>query len=155
MKRTVRRLELVDDPDPERFRDIDERRAELLSDRDRLQAQLDTARARVRTAPNPDLIDATPVGTIDIAQLPDELARDLFEALGLEIHYNKQTSQACCRITLTGPTINAAVRTARQANWTRTPATDTTASRRKIRVLTNPVLSLWRPRQDSNLRPRD
>lgn len=39
---------------------------------------------------------------IGVDQLPEELARALFEALRLEIRYNRDTRTATCRVTLTG-----------------------------------------------------
>ncbi|TQM05982.1 DNA invertase Pin-like site-specific DNA recombinase [Pseudonocardia kunmingensis] len=108
IKRTIRSLELVDDPDPDLLRDINERRAELRAHRQDLETQLDAAEARIHAAPNPDLIDALPVTRVEVDQLPEHLARDLFEALRLEIHYNKLANQARCRITLSGTTVAAA-----------------------------------------------
>jgi len=108
IKRTIRSLELVDDPDPDLLRDINERRAELRAHRQELESQLDEAEARIHAAPNPDLIDALPITRVEVDQLPEELARELFEALRLEIHYNKTTNQARCRITLAGSTLAAA-----------------------------------------------
>ena len=122
IKRTVRNLKLVDNPDHEFIRDINERRAELRSHREQLEAQLATAEERVRTAPNPALIDALPVGRVQLDRLPEPLARGLFEALRLEIHYDKTTNQATCRITLSGDTVNAARRTATTATEASTHA---------------------------------
>ena len=52
---------------------------------------------------------------IEVDQLPEELIRALFEALRLEIRYNRDTHTATCRVTLTGPTIAAACRIAHDA----------------------------------------
>ena len=54
--------------------------------------------------------DALPVGRVDLDRLPESLARALFEALRLEIHYDKTTNRAICRITLSGDTVEAARR---------------------------------------------
>jgi hypothetical protein len=51
-----------------------------------------------------------PVTPVDLALMPDELSRRLFEALRLEIHYDGVTNEALCRITLTGDTIEAVAR---------------------------------------------
>ncbi|WP_189052880.1 hypothetical protein [Longimycelium tulufanense] len=115
IKRTVRNLELVDDPDRDLIRDINERRAELRAQKEQFESQLAEVEERILHAPNPDLIDALPVAKIQIDELSDDLARALFEALRLEIHYNKHTNQATCRITLTGQTITAARHAARTA----------------------------------------
>jgi site-specific DNA recombinase len=115
IKRTIHNFELVDDPDEDFVRDINERRAELRTQRDRLATQLAEVEQRILAAPNPDLLDALPVMKIEVEQLPADLARALFEALRLEIRYDRDTHTATCRITLTGSTINAASRTAHDA----------------------------------------
>jgi site-specific DNA recombinase len=115
IKRTIRNFELVDDPDEDFVRDINERRAELRAQREQLEMQLAEAEQRILAAPNPGLLDALPVMKIEVDQLPEELARALFEALRLEIRYNRDTHTATCRVTLTGPTITAASRTAQNA----------------------------------------
>jgi hypothetical protein len=108
IKRTVRNLELIADPDPDLIRDINERRAELRTQKQHYETQLADLEARILHAPNPDLINALPITEIQIDQLPEALARSLFEALRLEIYYNKHTNTATCRITLTGQTITTA-----------------------------------------------
>ena len=70
------------------------------------------------------LLAALPVGEVDLDQLPDELTRALFEALRLEIHYDKTTNQDVCRITLTSHTVSSAAQTARDAVATPLPGTD-------------------------------
>ncbi len=55
------------------------------------------------------------IGKIDLAGLPDDLNRRLFEALRFEIRYNRYTSRATCRITLRGETVQPAAKIARQA----------------------------------------
>lgn len=115
IKRTVRNLELVDDPDQDFIRDINDRRSELRAQRQQLETQLAEVEDRIDQTPNPDLIDALPHATIQIDELPDDLARALFEALRLEIHYNKTTNRATCRVTLTGQTIDAARQTVHRA----------------------------------------
>ena len=107
IKRTVRNLEVVDKPDQDLIRDINERRAELRVQRDSLQTQLDELDEQARTDSNPDLIDALPQLEIDLDELPEQLARDLFEALRLEIRYDRPTRRATCRITLSADTVQA------------------------------------------------
>ncbi len=109
-KRLIRNFELTDHPDQDMIRDINQRRAELRAERDDLQRQLADLEDRVTQAPNPDLLHALPVGPFDLDGLPDTLSRRLFEALRLEIHYNRETNIATCRITLTGETITAVAR---------------------------------------------
>lgn len=62
-----------------------------------LEAQLDDVEQRILRAPNPDLIEALPIGKIDLDQLPEELARALFEVLRLESRYNCGTDTVTCR----------------------------------------------------------
>ncbi|MPZ66517.1 MAG: recombinase family protein [Pseudonocardiaceae bacterium] len=100
IKRTVRNLELVDHPDQDLIRDINERRAELRAHRQRLDEQLTQAENKIRATPNPDLLDALPVLAFRFEDLPEHLARALFEALRLEIRFNKLLNRATCRITL-------------------------------------------------------
>lgn len=52
---------------------------------------------------------------IEVDQLPEQLARALFEAFRLEIRYNTDTATVTCRVTLSGPTIAAASRAAHEA----------------------------------------
>ena len=62
IKRTIRNLELFDDPDPDLIRDIKARRATLLAQKQQFETQLTEAEVRVHQALNPGLIDALPVG---------------------------------------------------------------------------------------------
>ena len=112
IKRTIRSLEVVslevfDHPDPDLIRDITERRAELRAHRDQLHTQLAAVENAIRSAPNPDLLDALPVATVRLDELPEHLARALFDALRLEIRYHKRSNQATCRITLCHDTLDA------------------------------------------------
>lgn len=115
IKRVVRNFELVDEPDEDYIRDINTRRIELRAHKKQLEDRLGDLERRILHAPNPDLIDALPITQIDVEKLPVELARALFEALRLEIHYNKITNTATFSITLTGPTIAAASSAAHDA----------------------------------------
>jgi site-specific DNA recombinase len=65
----------------------------------------------VHRAPNPALLDQLPVTSVDLADMPDEISRQLFEALRLEIRYDFTTHVATCEITLSGDTIDAVART--------------------------------------------
>jgi site-specific DNA recombinase len=107
IKRTVRNLEVVDHPDQDLIRDINERRADLRAQRDSLKAQLDELDEQARNDVDPDLIDALPQLAIDLEELPEHLARDLFEALRLEIRYDRTAHRATCRIILSADTIQA------------------------------------------------
>lgn len=108
-KRLVHLLELDDNPgrsDHELIREVAARRAELAAEHDSLSAELATLEQQQPTdRPNPGLLDELPVGACDLDGLPEELARRLFEALRLEIHYNKATNTVTYRVTLIGETI--------------------------------------------------
>ncbi|WP_460696639.1 recombinase family protein [Nocardia thraciensis] len=114
-KRLIRSLELVDEPDQELIRDINERRAELRDQQAQLRNRLAELEAEQMLTPNPALIDSLPTGYTRVEQLPDHLARALFEALRLEIRYNKTHNRVTYRITLTSQTIAAAHRSAHDA----------------------------------------
>ncbi|MFF0532681.1 recombinase family protein [Nocardia amikacinitolerans] len=113
-KRLIRSLELMDNPDKEMIADINTRRAELRAEQSRLHDQLAELEAEDLLTPTPALLDALPTGTIDIRDLPEELARSLFEALRLEIRYNKTHHRATYRITLVGQTLTAIRNAARR-----------------------------------------
>ncbi len=109
-KRLLRNFELVDDPDQDMGRDIAERRIELRSERVALQQKLAALEDEEAAAPNPGLLRALPVGPVELDELPEDLSRRLFEALRLEVRYNRATNIATCRVTLTGETIPATAR---------------------------------------------
>ena len=113
-KRLIRNLELADGIDQDFIRDINERRAELRARRDELQRQLAAAEDQAHRAPNPALLDQLPVTPVDLASMPDEVSRRLFEALRLQIRYDFTTHIATCTITLTGDTIDAVARTSQE-----------------------------------------
>ncbi|MFI0423556.1 hypothetical protein [Spongiactinospora sp. 9N601] len=48
-----------------------------------------------------------PVGTAELALLPEVVLRRLFDAFRLEIHFDKPTSPATCKVTITGDTLQA------------------------------------------------
>ncbi|MFC9432975.1 hypothetical protein [Nocardia sp. NPDC057030] len=123
MKRLVRNLELLDDPDPDFAADINQRRAELNDERAELRGNLAAVDAEVVEIPNVNLIDALPIGYVDIEALPYELARQLFEAFRLEVRYNKIHHCAKYRVTLTGHTLRLATDIATTAIGTANAAT--------------------------------
>jgi hypothetical protein len=47
--------------------------------------------------PNADLLDALPEGELLLEDLPEDVARRRFEALRLEVHYNKYANPLKCR----------------------------------------------------------
>ncbi|GAA5169402.1 hypothetical protein [Amycolatopsis dongchuanensis] len=80
-----------------------------------MEQQLAEAEQEISQAPNPGLIDYLPVSAVDLAALPDDLSRRLFEALRLEINYDCRTRTATCRVTLVGETIDAVARASHDA----------------------------------------
>ena len=108
-RRLALNLGLVDDPDPDPdlVRDVNQGRADLQVERDRLQLQLAALEGEADQEPDPALLDQLPVGALDLQQLPDALSRRLFDALRLEICYDRAAHRATCRITLTGRTVQA------------------------------------------------
>jgi site-specific DNA recombinase len=139
-KRLVRNLELIDDPDPELLGDVSRRRAELHVEQNDLSRQLAELEDAAQQAPNPDLLARLPVTPLDLALIPDQMSRRLFEALRLEIHYDGTTNEALCRITLTGDTIDAVARTTSETAVTppsRDAAGHTSSNRREKNDMTS------------------
>jgi len=114
-KRLLRNFELIDNPDQEFIRDLNTRRAELHAERAQLQEQLAELEAQEAQAPNPALLDRLPVAEVDLALMPDEVSRRLFESLRLELLYDHDHNQVRCRVTLHGDTIATVQQTARNA----------------------------------------
>ncbi|MBF6254640.1 hypothetical protein [Nocardia farcinica] len=118
-KRLIRTLEVTSDddgePDQELIQDIKNRRAEIKAERAKLAAELETLEEQVNDQQNPDLLRLLPVGACDLDALPEDLARKLFEALRVEIHYNKTDNTAVCRITLSGETLPALQQTTQES----------------------------------------
>ncbi|WP_084655434.1 recombinase family protein [Nocardia altamirensis] len=115
MKRLVRSLELVDDPDRELVRDINDRRAELRTQQTQLQARLAEIEAEVLRVSSPGLINSLPIGYLRVEELPHGLARQLFDALRLEVRYNKTHNRLSYRITLVVGTLALVHRVAQEA----------------------------------------
>ena len=149
-RRLVHILEIADDPDPALVRDVNNRRAELAAQHDELSAELRRLHNHRHQQPNPDMLDTLPVGPCDIAALPEPLARRLFEALRLEIHYHKADHTARYRITLTADTLGIAQQIATSA-VAHQPAADA-EDQETPRDLSERFPSALCPRRDSNLR---
>lgn len=104
-KRLLRSLELTDDPDGELTREINTRLIELRTETDRLTTQLAELDTAQDTRPAPALLDALPMAPIDLARLPHDHARNLFDAFRLEVHFDKRTGTARCQVTLTADSL--------------------------------------------------
>ena len=147
-KRLVRSLEIADDVDQAFIRDINERRAELRSRKERSWRQL--AEDEVHRAPNPPCSTTCRSPRVDLVELPDELSRRLFEALRLEIHYDYNTRTATCRCWAT-PSTPSPARPRRR--WSSRSQNRKVPSWR-CSMISPAGPSVGRPRQDSNLRTR-
>jgi site-specific DNA recombinase len=122
--RLIRNLELTDDPDGELTRDVRARVAQLGTDK---QATLAALAELERTQPipsRPELLDLLPTGIPDLTKAPEHLLRAHFEAFRLEIHYDKRTNVATCRVTIAADAITAQRHTANQAINVQTGAGD-------------------------------
>ena len=108
-KRLLRSLELTDDPDGELTREINTRLIELRTEGDRLASQLAALDTAEEIEPAPALLDALPITPLDLARLPHEHARALFDAFRLEVHFDKRTGTARCQVTLTADSLPALV----------------------------------------------
>jgi len=85
IKNLVRNFSRIDKPTDDLVRDINEERAELHRRKTQLDAQLTAAEDENQQAPNPDLLDTLPIGEVRVEQLPEDIARRLFEALRFEL----------------------------------------------------------------------
>jgi site-specific DNA recombinase len=159
-KRLIHTLEVTDDIDQDFIQDIQNRRAQMKAENTKLQTELDELEQHIHEQPNPDLLNVLPVGTCDLADLPEDITRRLFEALRLEVHYDKQSNTAVCRITLTGETIPAVQQAASDGVVVplRPHSTSPHQPQRKINSRPGAATPLFPsvtcPRQDSNLRSR-
>jgi site-specific DNA recombinase len=108
-------LETTDDPDGELTRQTQTRLAELRTDNDAAHATLRDLEHEPDPTPTPALLGALPAVGLDLARVPAERLRPLFEAFRLRIDYDKPTNTARCRVTIaaeTLPALRAAIMTA-------------------------------------------
>ena len=77
--------------------------------------------------------------------MPDEVSRQLFEALRLEMTYDHELHQVRIRVTLTGDTIDTVSRTTERVVVPFRPRTAQLAT-----VAPDPHGSAWCPQRDSN-----
>ncbi len=115
IKNVVRSFALFDKPTKELVGEINDERNELHERKSQLEAQLAQIEEEHQQATNPDLLDALPMGEVRVEELPEDVARRLFEALRLELRYQKGTNQIKCTATLIGPAVSAAQHAARDA----------------------------------------
>ncbi|WP_199537143.1 recombinase family protein [Spongiactinospora gelatinilytica] len=105
--RLVRTLETTDDPIGDLVQDIHARAARLAEERAAKHRELGDLQQVQPVRSVPELLDVIPVGTADLALLPEVVLRRLFDAFRLEIHFDKPTNTATCRVTITGDTLQA------------------------------------------------
>jgi site-specific DNA recombinase len=144
-KRLLRNFELVEEPDQELIKDINARRAELRAERAHLNDQLADLQEQTAQAPNPELLARLPVTPVDLTGMPDEVSRQLFEALRLEMVYDHERHQVAARVTLTGDTIDTVSRTTQAVVLPFRPRAAQPAA-----DAPNPHGSAWCPQRDSN-----
>jgi hypothetical protein len=72
-------------------------------DRDEL-ALLAELQRDADNAPDLGVLDALPVAEVDLARLPDERARALFDAFRLVIRYDRPANVAHCQVTVAAGT---------------------------------------------------
>ncbi len=151
----LRSIEVADDLDADLLADISRRRKELGAEQARLRERAEHLRSVEVERPSPDLIDMLPIGSCDLDALPDELSRRLFEALRLEIYYNRHDHRARFRVTLTGETVGIAQQASSAVivpEQQKPAAPDGSPVGRSGNG--GPFPSVVCPRQDSNLRSR-
>lgn len=103
--RLVRSLEHTDDPHGDLIRDIRAPAAQLAADRAAKLAELSDLENTAPIQPAPELLDALPLGAVDLADAPVPVLHHLFEAFRLELRYNKPTNTATCRVTILPETL--------------------------------------------------
>jgi site-specific DNA recombinase len=112
--RLIRSLELTDDPTGELVRDIQLRATKLAQQQDEKRTELRTLQQAEPVRQSPELLDALPIGTTDLTELPEEILHRLFEAFRLQVFYDKDTHTATCTITIAGESLHAVQQAARK-----------------------------------------
>ena len=91
--------------------------ADLAAQRKAAQAELaalTTRRPADHDPADPTLLDAFPIIDSDLASLPEELERELYDSFHLQIRYHQPTRRATLRVTINGGTIDQLARTSQQ-----------------------------------------
>ena len=102
-RRLLNTIETTDDLNPELREDINRRSAEISNDRVAKRRELADLRAHppTQTGSDTDLFDLLgSVTRTELALVPDELLRDLFEAYGLEITYDAHANSITCMVNI-------------------------------------------------------
>jgi len=93
--------------------------ADLAAQRKAAQAELaalTTRRPADHDPADPTLLDAFPIIDSDLASLPEELERELYDSFHLQIRYHQPTRRATLRVTINGGTIDNAARASQQVS---------------------------------------
>jgi site-specific DNA recombinase len=87
--------------------------AEIASQRKDLEVQLADLSARPETPSkgDPRLLDQLPLMEADLARLPEDLERELFDAFQLQVRYHQPTRRVTIRVTVDGEAIPTLVKT--------------------------------------------
>jgi hypothetical protein len=136
----LRTLELADAMDLDFVRSVQKRVADIKTERNRLQQDLDHAVAESPDEDNPALLDAMPFGGIKLVDLPDDLQRAVYSRFGLEITYDKRIPYVGVQVTLDGEIVNERRETAIAAlAASLDPKTQTPGLIRDVRVPNEPL----------------
>ena len=104
-RRLIDTLETQDDPTGVIFGRVRQRVADLEATRTEKIAELADLDQNTTAVPDPDLLEQLPEIELDWAAIPADVQRDLFNALQLEIRYDRTTNTARGQITLVDDTI--------------------------------------------------
>ncbi|MHB8448908.1 MAG: hypothetical protein ACYDAQ_00310 [Mycobacteriales bacterium] len=102
--RLIATLETRDDTTGAVFDRVRDRMDTLERDRSIKLAELQELNHAAEPVTDPGLLDTLPTTTIDWTDVPEEVQRDLFDALQLQIRYDRATNTAHGQVTLVGDT---------------------------------------------------
>jgi site-specific DNA recombinase len=101
--RLITKLELDDDPEGILFQRVRTRLSELEDERrEKISTlrELEASKSETPDAEAVKLLDGLPLGESGLPSAPEDLLRQLFNALRLEVRFNNVTNQALCRVTM-------------------------------------------------------
>ena len=105
--RQMTSLELSEEPDAQFIRDVQTRAARLSRDKTTKEQELADLLAERSSESNPALLDALPIGEIDVKTMPDAVRRHLFDSFRLHTDYDPATHGVRIRITIIGETFDS------------------------------------------------
>ncbi|GAA3757316.1 hypothetical protein GCM10022402_39540 [Salinactinospora qingdaonensis] len=104
-ERLLAQLEVFDDPHAEMAADIRARAQRIYEERGTVQEQLRELQQHAPQRSAPELLEALPVGERDLAAVPEELLRRLFEAFRLQVVYDRPRHAVTVRVHLAAETV--------------------------------------------------